>query len=116
MHLTGMRLRYASLRAAQKALSGETESWKLYERWIDFGPLSAALTLWKGGLESGTAVSFSLLNNQVSQNLPQAVAVHELLESVSRTLYGNYNSALNIYNLPTSLMAAITATGRLTKP
>ena len=28
---------------------------------------------------------------------------------ISRTLYGNYNGALNIYNLPTSLMAAVTA-------
>lgn len=31
------------------------------------------------------------------------------MQDVSRTLYGNYGGALNIYNLPTSLMAAITA-------
>lgn len=31
------------------------------------------------------------------------------MQSISRTLYGNYSGALNIYNLPTSLMAAITA-------
>ena len=35
--------------------------------------------------------------------------LYALLESVSRSLYGNYGAALNIYNLPTSLMAAITA-------
>ena len=28
---------------------------------------------------------------------------------MSRTLYGNYNGAINIYNLPTALMAALTA-------
>lgn len=38
-----------------------------------------------------------------------ALEVYALLESVSRSLYGNYGAALNIYNLPTSLMAAITA-------
>ena len=38
-----------------------------------------------------------------------ALALHTALESISRTLYGNYGGALNIYNLPTSLMAAITA-------
>ena len=32
-----------------------------------------------------------------------------LSENASRALYGNYAGALNIYNLPTSLMAAITA-------
>ncbi|MFQ9473642.1 MAG: hypothetical protein ACLR0P_11145 [Oscillospiraceae bacterium] len=38
-----------------------------------------------------------------------ALALHTTLEGISRTLYGNYNGALNIYNLPTSLMAAVTA-------
>lgn len=38
-----------------------------------------------------------------------AIALHTTLEGISRTLYGNYNGALNIYNLPTSLMAAVTA-------
>ncbi len=32
-----------------------------------------------------------------------------MTENASRALYGNYAGALNIYNLPTSLMAAITA-------
>ncbi len=30
-------------------------------------------------------------------------------ENISRSLYGNYSGALTIYNLPLSLMAAITA-------
>lgn len=37
-----------------------------------------------------------------------ALALHTTLEGISRTLYGNYGSALTIYNLPTALMSAIT--------
>lgn len=37
-----------------------------------------------------------------------ALALHTTLEGISRTLYGNYGSALTIYNLPTALMTAIT--------
>lgn len=93
----------------QKVLLENPDSWALYEGFIDFAPLSAALEAWKQGLGSGAAANLSALSAQVGRNVPEALALHELLESVSRTLYGNYNSALNIYNLPTSLMAAITA-------
>ena len=55
------------------------------------------------------AANAATLAAQVEQNLPAAVQVNELVLDVSRTLYGNYSGALNIYNLPTSLMAAITA-------
>ena len=51
----------------------------------------------------------SLLSDQLADGSKTAGALHDALEAASRTLYGNYNGALNIYNLPTSLMAAITA-------
>ena len=38
-----------------------------------------------------------------------SLALDEVLQDVSRTLYGNYSGAINIYNLPTALMAALTA-------
>ena len=49
-----------------------------------------------------TAIDSSLVQGQLQSAL-------DLTEQASRTLYGNYSGALNIYNLPTSLMAAITA-------
>ena len=49
-----------------------------------------------------TVIDSSLVQGQLQS------ALH-LTEQASRTLYGNYSGALNIYNLPTSLMAAITA-------
>jgi len=51
----------------------------------------------------------ALLEEHVAAGNAAALALHEVLESISRTLYGNYGGALNIYNLPTSLMAAVTA-------
>ena len=49
-----------------------------------------------------TVIDYSLVQGQLQSAL-------DLTEQASRTLYGNYSGALNIYNLPTSLMAAITA-------
>lgn len=49
-----------------------------------------------------TVIDSSLVQGQLQSAL-------DLTEKASRTLYGNYSGALNIYNLPTSLMAAITA-------
>lgn len=93
----------------QKVLLENPDSWALYEKYVDFAPLSAAVAGWKQALDSGLAPTFAILTSQAERGVPAALEVHELLEKVSRTLYGNYNSALNIYNLPTSLMAAITA-------
>ena len=66
----------------QRALLENTDCWALYKDFMSFDKLESALKAWQATLPEGTA---------------------------SRTLYGNYNGALNIYNLPTSLMAAITA-------
>ena len=70
----------------QKALLTVPDSWALYEDFLDFGPLSAALT---GGANSAAALTAA--------------------EEASRSLYGNYAGTLTIYNLPSSLMVAITA-------
>ena len=53
----------------------------------------------------------SLLNDQLAMSaVPEtAAALSDALQDISRTLYGNYSGALSIYNLPTSLMAAVTA-------
>ena len=93
----------------QKVLLENPDSWKLYQEYVDFAPLEAALTAWKQGLDSGVAASYAALAAQVKENIPAALTLNELVLDVSRTLYGNYSGALNIYNLPTSLMAAVTA-------
>ena len=93
----------------QKVLLGNTDSWVLYEQFVDFVPLSSALAVWKNGLDSGLAPTMANLTAQVAENIPAAVALNHEIQGVSRILYGNYSGALNIYNLPTSLMAAITA-------
>ena len=49
-----------------------------------------------------TVIDSSLVQGQLQSAL-------DLTEQASRTLYGNYSGALNIYTLPTSLRAAITA-------
>ena len=49
-----------------------------------------------------TLIDSSLVQGQLQKAL-------EMTENASRAIYGNYAGALNIYNLPTSLMAAITA-------
>ena len=93
----------------QKVLLENPDSWKLYQEYVDFAPLEAALTAWKQGLDSGAAANYAALAAQVKENVPAALTLNELVLDVSRTLYGNYSGALNIYNLPTSLMAAVTA-------
>ena len=78
---------------------------------MDFAPLEQALAAWKEALPAGAAATLAALNEQVEQANPPgvALALKEAIQAVSRTLYGNYSGALNIYNLPTSLMAAVTA-------
>ena len=61
---------------------------------MDFAPLKAALETWSGS--AAQAADFPL-------------EIQKLAEDLSRTLYGNYGSAMNLYNLPLSLMAALTA-------
>ena len=93
----------------QRALLEKPACWELYRDFIDFAPLQAALDSWKAALPEGQGATIALLTQQAEQGIAGAQQLRELLESVSRTLYGNYSGALNIYNLPTSLMAAITA-------
>ena len=93
----------------QRALLEKPACWDLYREFIDFAPLQAALDSWKAALPEGQGATIALLTQQAEQGAAGAQQLRELLESVSRTLYGNYSGALNIYNLPTSLMAAITA-------
>lgn len=93
----------------QRALLENTDCWALYKDFMDFDTLESALKAWQATLPEGTAVSMSLLSDQLADGSKTAGALHDALEAASRTLYGNYNGALNIYNLPTSLMAAITA-------
>lgn len=94
----------------QRALLENTDCWALYKDFMSFDKLESALKAWQATLPEGSTVSMSLLSDQLAgEGTKTAVALHEALEAASRTLYGNYNGALNIYNLPTSLMAAITA-------
>lgn len=94
----------------QRVLLEDRTCWVLYTQFVDFAPLESAIAAWKGTLAEGAPATMAALIAQVEGNAsPAAQELHTLLESVSRTLYGNYGGALNIYNLPTSLMAAITA-------
>ena len=101
----------------QRVLLENQESWALYAGIVDFAPLQQALSAWQGGLAAGAPATMAVLSKQVEAELaadPQllgtaAQILQSSLESISRSLYGNYGGALNIYNLPTSLMAAITA-------
>ena len=99
----------------QRVLLENQDSWKLYTDFVDFAPLQDAFTAWTSSLPSGGAVTLSALSQQVKEELAAGTAqsaaqtLYTTLEDVSRTLYGNYSGALNIYNLPTSLMAAITS-------
>lgn len=99
----------------QRVLLENPDSWALYTGMVDLETLQKTLEAWKATLSEGTSVTMALLTTQVEQELAagtmQSVAqnLHSALEAVSRTLYGNYGGALNIYNLPTSLMAAMTA-------
>ena len=102
----------------QKVLLEDPGSWALYAGVADFTPLQDAIEAWKGAMGSGAQATMAALTQQVKaaagvqdptalQNA--ALALDEVLQDLSRTLYGNYSGAINIYNLPTSLMAAITA-------
>ena len=106
----------------QRALLENQDTWTLYQDFVDFTSLKEALSAWQAALPEGSAVSMSLLDQYAAQAevlrdqqaalsaLESAsLELHAALENISRTLYGNYSGALNIYNLPTSLMAAVTA-------
>ena len=106
----------------QRALLENQDTWNLYGNFVDFTSLKETLSAWQAALPDGSAVSMSLLDQYVAQaealrdqqsaltDLQSAsLELHAALENISRTLYGNYSGALNIYNLPTSLMAAVTA-------
>ena len=95
----------------QKALLENPDSWTLYQGIVDFAPLEQAIESWKAALGSGAAADMATLSQQLALETPPdtAVSLNEAVQSVSRTLYGNYSGALNIYNLPSSLMAAVTA-------
>ena len=106
----------------QRALLENQDTWNLYGNFVDFTSLKEALSAWQAALPDGSAVSMSLLDQYAAQaealrdqqsaltDLQSAsLELHAALENISRTLYGNYSGALNIYNLPTSLMAAVTA-------
>ena len=84
----------------QKVLISDPDSWALYQHVVDFAPLEAARDAWQQAVSSGAAAE------AVSQLYG---AVELAAENISRSLYGNYSGALTIYNLPLSLMAAITA-------
>lgn len=84
----------------QKVLISNPDSWALYQQVVDFAPLEAARDAWQQAVSSGAA------EEAVSQLYG---AVELAAENISRSLYGNYSGALTIYNLPLSLMAAITA-------
>ena len=84
----------------QKVLISDPDSWALYQQVVDFAPLEAARDAWQQAVSSGAAAE------AVSQLYG---AVELAAENISRSLYGNYSGALTIYNLPLSLMAAITA-------
>ena len=106
----------------QRALLENQDTWTRYQDFVDFASLKEALSAWQAALPDGSAVSMSLLDQYAAQaealrdqqsaltDLQSAsLELHAALENISRTLYGNYSGALNIYNLPTSLMAAVTA-------
>ncbi len=99
----------------QRVLLEKPECWTLYALYVDFTPLESAIAAWKETLAAGAAATMSALSAQVEAELKAgtaesaALTLHTTLESVSRTLYGNYSGALTIYNLPNALMAAITA-------
>ncbi len=102
----------------QKVLLEDPSSWALYAGVADFAPLQDAIDAWKQAMGAGAQVTMTTLTEQLkaaaAAQHPNAIqtaalAVDEVLQDLSRTLYGNYSGAINIYNLPTSLMAAITA-------
>lgn len=67
----------------QKILLANQDSWAMYQHFVDFSPLRDALA---AGSQTAS-----------------------LVENISRSIYGNYSGAITLYNLPSSLMVAITA-------
>ena len=92
----------------QRALLENPDCWTLYAPFVDIAALEAAVETWANAV-AATPPTMALLQEHVAAGNADAIALRDCLESVSRTLYGNYSGALNIYNLPTSLMVAITA-------
>ena len=90
----------------QRVLLENIESWALYADFVDLSALESA---WMNWLLSEPPVTIDVLESYVAQGNANAVALHEALESASRAIYGNYSGALNIYNLPSSLMVAMTS-------
>ena len=96
----------------QRVLLENPESWALYTEFIDLSALESALNTW---LNAPTSIAveamanMDALNVHVAEGSKSAIALHEALESASRAIYGNYSGALNIYNLPSSLMVAMTS-------
>ncbi len=94
----------------QKVLLENPDSWLLYANFMDLSALEKARNLWVNSLSGDKAViTMEMLEAAVSNGSTKAVALHEVLESASRVIYGNYSGALNIYNLPSSLMVAMTS-------
>ena len=108
----------------QRVLLEDQACWALYSgfSFVDFAPLEQTVSAWKALLPTGTEATMAVLSQQVEAAQkalagggaltgPQeaAMSLYTALEGISRTLYGNYGGALNIYNLPVSLMTAITA-------
>ena len=92
----------------QNVLLENTESWALYAGFVDLSVMESARDAWMATLAAGESVTMEVLESHIEHNSAAALALHEALESVSRAVYGNYSGALNIYNLPTSLMVAMT--------
>ena len=96
----------------QRVLFENPESWALYANFVDLSALEQARNLFLNGpspLDIAPAPSMDNLMVFYYQGVPSAVALHDTLESASRAIYGNYSGALNIYNLPSSLMVAMTS-------
>ena len=94
----------------QKVLLENPESWLLYANFMDMSALENARNLWVNTLSGDqTVITMEMLEAAVSNGTSKAIALHEALESASRVIYGNYSGALNIYNLPSSLMVAMTS-------
>ena len=95
----------------QRTLLENPDSWALYTGFVDFSALEEAIAAWVSTLPAGTKATMATLSAQTDLASPPAaaLALKEAVQDISRTLYGNYGSALTIYNLPTSLMTAVTA-------
>ena len=96
----------------QRILLEDPECWALYAQYVDLAPLEEARNLFLNSpspLDVVPSPSMDSLMVHFYQGVPAAVELHACLEGLSRTIYGNYSGALNIYNLPTSLMVAVTA-------